>query len=405
AFTYRPEIGMWVWTTFYSFQWDLNYSNPAVFNAMLGEMLYLANQGVEVLRLDAVAFIWKQMGTACESLPQAHWIIQAFNALTRIAAPALLFKSEAIVHPDDVASYVSWEESPVSYNPTLMALLWESLATRKVALLQQSMAKRFALSEGCAWVNYVRVHDDIGWTFANEDATELGMIGFDHRLFLNAYYTGEFMGSFARGLPFNFNPATLDMRISGTAASLAGLETSLERADPLLLDEAVKRLLLIHSVIISAGGIPLIYLGDEIATLNDYSYRDDPEKKGDSRWVHRPRFSWQRAEQRHDLASPVGRVYQGLKSLLDIRVANPIFAGANTLFFNTGNPHVLGYLVNRRLLVLANFSEKMQSVQRDVLAAYAPVQQRGVSLLTRDAVHLLSEVALPPLAFSWILYD
>jgi len=163
----------WVWTTFYHFQWDLNYNNPAVFNAMMGEMLFLANQGVEILRLDAVAFIWKKLGTSCENLPEAHKIIQAYNAVTRIVCPGMLFKSEAIVHPKDVASYISWQECPISYNPTMMALLWDALATRDVSLLRHSMSKRFDLPPASAWVNYIRVHDDIGWTFANEDADEL----------------------------------------------------------------------------------------------------------------------------------------------------------------------------------------------------------------------------------------
>ena len=201
SFTYRPDMGKWVWTTFYSFQWDLNYGNPAVFRAMLEEMLSLANVGVEVLRLDAVAFIWKQMGTNCENLPEAHMIIQAYNALARIAAPALLFKSEAIVHPDEVARYISPQECQLSYNPLLMALLWESLATREVKLLQHSLAERFSITPGCAWVNYVRVHDDIGWTFDDAAANRLGINGYDHRRFLNAFYTGRFPGSFAAACP------------------------------------------------------------------------------------------------------------------------------------------------------------------------------------------------------------
>ncbi len=289
-FTYRPEVDQWVWTTFHNFQWDLNYANPRVFRAMLGEMLFIANLGTEVLRLDAVAFIWKQMGTPCEGLPQVHTIIRAFNALVRIAAPAMLFKSEAIVHPAEVARYIHPEEAPISYNPTLMALLWEALATRKVTLLHHSMQKRFALPEGCAWVNYIRCHDDIGWTFADEDAWELGINGFDHRQFLNQFYTGQFPGSFARGVPFNLQPDHADMRISGMAASLAGLEHAIETGNDRYRELALRRIELIFSVIISAGGIPLIYLGDEIAMPNDYRYRDDPNKFDDSRWVHRLRF-------------------------------------------------------------------------------------------------------------------
>ncbi|HEY9151715.1 MAG TPA: alpha-amylase family protein, partial [Anaerolineales bacterium] len=207
AFSPFPRGG-WIWTTFHKYQWDLNYANPAVFNRMVEEMLFLANQGVEVIRLDAVAFIWKQMGTNCENLPQAHTLIRAFNAAARISAPTLLFKSEAIVHPDDVAKYIDPAECQLSYNPLLMALLWNSLATRKVDLLAQALATRFKIHPKTSWVNYVRCHDDIGWTFSDEDAARLGINGGDHRRFLNEFYRGRFPGSFARGLPFQENPKT-----------------------------------------------------------------------------------------------------------------------------------------------------------------------------------------------------
>ncbi len=220
-----------MWTTFHSYQWDLNYANPAVFNRMAEEMLFLANQGVEVIRLDAVAFIWKEMGTNCENLLAAHTLIRAFNAVARIASPALIFKSEAIVHPNDVAKYIDPVECQLSYNPLLMALLWNSLATRKVRLLSQALATRFKIHPETAWVNYVRVHDDIGWTFSDEDAVILGMNGYDHRRFLNEFYRGRFQGSFARGLPFQENPKTGDCRISGIGASLAGLEKAIKK-DP-----------------------------------------------------------------------------------------------------------------------------------------------------------------------------
>jgi len=362
SFTYRPEINRWVWTTFHNFQWDLNYSNPAVFAAMLGEMLFIANLGCEVLRLDAVAFIWKQMGTSCEGLPQVHTIIRAFNALVRIAAPAMVFKSEAIVHPAEVARYIAPEEAPISYNPTLMALLWEALATRDVSLLRLSMQRRFALPEGCAWVNYIRCHDDIGWTFADEDAAELGINGFDHRQFLNQFYTGQFPGSFACGVPFNFNPVTRDMRISGMAASLAGLERAHLEGNPLLREHALRRLELLLAIILSAGGIPLLYLGDEIAMLNDYSYRDNPDKSDDSRWVHRLRFDWQRAAQRHDPETDAGRIYTTLRRLIALRQQTPALRGGKTHFLTLPNKHVLGYVRGGQVLVLVNFSEQSQTV-------------------------------------------
>jgi glycosidase len=373
AFTFRPEIGKWVWTTFHRYQWDLNYANPAVFNRMVEEMLFLANAGVEVLRLDAVAFIWKQLGTPSENLPEAHQLIQAFNAAARIASPALLFKSEAIVHPDEVARYIAPGECQLSYNPLLMALIWNSLATREVRMLEQALSERFAIDPECAWVNYVRCHDDIGWTFSDEDAKRLDVNGFDHRRFLNAFYTGAFAGSFARGLPFQENPKTGDVRISGTCASLAGLEKALREETSQEVDLAIRRILLIHAIILTVGGIPLIYLGDEIGTLNDYSYRQDQAKAGDSRWAHRPPTDWGRVELRHDPATVEGRIYQGLRRLIDLRLNSPIFAGHELQTMHTGNPHVLGYLRtsgNHRLLVYANFSEAEQTISANQLRLY-----------------------------------
>jgi glycosidase len=365
AFTYFKGIQKWVWTTFHSYQWDLNYQNPAVFVSMAREMLALANLGVDALRLDAVAFIWKQMGTNCENLPEAHLLIQAFNLVARIAAPGLIFKSEAIVHPDDVVKYISPAECQISYNPLLMALLWESLATRQVRLLVHSMQKRLAIPEGCSWVNYVRCHDDIGWTFSDDDAAELWMNGYDHRQFLNEFYRGRFPGSFARGLPFQENPKTGDCRISGTCASLAGLEKAITEETSSEVELAIKRILLIHGVILTMGGIPLLYLGDELGLLNDYSYRDDPGKADDSRWVHRPKFDWKKATQRNKPGAFEEKIFNGLLNLIRIRKENPVFANLNTEMIGLKNEHVLAYKKPEQLncmFVLANFSERPQNV-------------------------------------------
>jgi amylosucrase/maltose alpha-D-glucosyltransferase/alpha-amylase len=366
SFTYRSGIKKWVWTTFHTYQWDLNYENPAVFNRMLEEMLFLANQGVEILRLDAVAFLWKRLGTNCQNLPESHWIIQAFNAVASIAAPAMVFKSEAIVHPDEVRKYVSLEECPLSYNPQLMALLWDALATRDARALAAAMRRSFAISEGCAWVNYVRCHDDIGWAFSDEDLQVTNYDPKEHRRFLTRFYTGRFEGSFARGAPFQEDPNTGDARVSGTCASLTGVEQALDEQDEEKLELAVRRILLVHGIIITIGGIPLIYLGDEIATLNDYSYTQDPEKDGDSRWLHRPVFDWARAEQRRDTTTVPGRVYQGLLRLIQIRGQNLAFTRAETEIVETGNQHVFGFLRSGEqhvVVVLANCSEKEQRLE------------------------------------------
>lgn len=368
SFTWHDGMQQWVWTTFNSFQWDLNYSNPAVFRAMLEELFFIADTGVDIVRLDAVAFIWKRMGTSCENLPQNHKLIQAFNRLARIATPGLVFKSEAIVHPDDVVKYISPHECQISYNPTLMALLWESLATRQVRLLVQSLSHRHRLPAQTAWVNYLRCHDDIGWTFDDADAAALGINAYDHRQFLNQFYTGQFKGSFARGIPFQENASTGDMRIAGTLASLAGLEWAIERDSEEDKALAIKRMLLLQGVTLSIGGIPLIYLGEEWAMLNDYDFIKDPAKAGDTRWVHRPKMRWEFLTELDDSietgeGSIRKQVFRTLQKMIAVRKSSSALAGQSMDLVKTNNPHLLGFVryhESHRLIVIANFSEDPQ---------------------------------------------
>ncbi len=359
-FTWHDAMQRWVWTTFNSFQWDLNYGNPAVFDAMLAELLFISNTGVDILRFDAAAFIWKQLGTSCENLPQAHQLIQAFNACVKVAAPGVLFKSEAIVHPDEVVRYVSSHECQLSYNPTLMALCWESLATRDTKLLKRSMLHRHHLPLGTSWVNYLRCHDDIGWTFDDADAAAVGIQAYDHRQFLNRFYTGQFRGSFARGVPFQENPDTGDMRISGTMASLAGLEQAIELNDDAARELAIRRILLMNSIILSIGGIPLLYLGEEWGTINDYDFVRDPAKAADTRWVHRPKMQWQWLEESNLPANERGRIYHALRRLISLRKSEPGLAGMKMELIPVECPQVFAYLrqhEGNRLVILANFSE------------------------------------------------
>lgn len=404
SFTFDERVQQWVWTTFNSFQWDLNYSNPAVFRAISEEMLFLANVGVEVLRMDAVAFIWKRKGTVCEGEPEAHLILQAFNAVARIAAPSLLFKSEAIVHPDEVLSYISRDECQISYNPLLMALLWEALATRDVKLLAHSMRTRWQIPSDTAWVNYIRCHDDIGWTFDDGDASRLGMKGFDHRRFLNAFYTGRFDGSFACGLPFQENPDTGDARISGTLASLIGLERAIQIGDGRKIELAIQRILMLHSIILSIGGVPLLYMGDEIGTLNDYSYINDSTKAGDSRWAHRPKTNWQQMAQRHDTNTISGKVFSNLKQLIELRKAQSALWNGDMQVIDCDNSHLFGYTRQhdgQRLLIINNFSEHAQIISANRLRIYG-LSYQFRDLITNTTIKATEQVYLAPYQFMWL---
>ena len=403
AFTWLPDAERWVWTTFHSFQWDLDYANPEVFRRMGAEMLFLANQGVEILRLDAVAFVWKRPGTVCESLPEAHLIVRAFNALSRIAAPALLFKSEAIVHPAEVLSYIDPLECQLSYNPLQMAVGWEALATRDARLMRQSLRHWWRIPRGAAWVNYVRSHDDIGWTFDDDDADALGIDGFQHRRFLNAFYTGRFPGSFSRGLPFQENPKTGDARISGSCASLAGLGKALLEEGPTEVELAIRRVALLYGLGMSLGGIPLIYLGDELATLNDHRFADMPEHADDSRWVHRPAFDPAAFARRTDERSIEGRLFARISRLVALRKGAPALAGVDADFPDTGNDRVMAYWRwngSDVLLALANVGEGDAYVAPWALQGLG---ERARDLIDDELIETAGGVGLAPYQLRWLV--
>jgi hypothetical protein len=257
-----------------------------------------------------------------------------------------------------------------------------------VKLLSQAFVTRFKLHPETTWVNYVRVHDDIGWTFSDDDAAVLGINGYDHRHLLNEFYRGRFPGSFGRGLPFQENPKTGDCRISGTCASLAGLEKALKEEGENEVELAIRRILLIHGIILTVGGIPLIYLGDEIGMLNDYTYRDDPVRQRDSRWVHRPRADWKKYERRHDPKTVEGRVYQGLQRLIKLRKTHRVFSGTELEILHTENEHVLGFIRSHgggRVIIFANFSESPQMIASRILDQYSVFDKRrlyGISQIS-----------------------
>ncbi len=412
SFTWNKELSRWVWTTFHSYQWDLNYTNPQVFLAMAAEMLSLANRGITVLRLDAVAFIWKKKGTSCENLDEAHALIKAFNAVARVVCPSLLFKSEAIVHPDDIKKYISHDECRLSYNPLLMAELWEAAATKETRLLRRSLEKRHSIRSGCAWVNYVRCHDDIGWTFADEDAAELGIKGGDHRNFLNDFYLGCFPGSFSKGLSFQHNIETGDRRICGTAASLAGIESALMRGDAAALAVAVRRLLLLYGIVFSIGGIPLLYLGDEIAVLNDYDYKKDAASAHDTRWVHRPPWpglrkpSSQKEASTNELVHPASIVLETIKLYSRIRKAHPVFGVMDIEMLNGAGPSILAFRkhgVSDSLLVLANFADYTVNVDAATIWRFFEGRE-ALSLLEMNKPITVDSMTLDACDLKWIIY-
>ncbi len=403
SFTWVEEVDAWVWTTFNSFQWDLNYTNPEVFVAITDEMLHLASLGCDVLRLDALAFIWKQKGTMCESLPQAHTLIKAFNACLRICAPQLLFKSEAIVHPDEVNKYISIEECQLSYNPLMMALMWESLATRETKLLTASLKRSFQIPQHTRWVNYIRCHDDIGWTWDDAVAGQLGINGQDHRLFLNRFYTGQFEGSFARGVPFQMNTSNGDCRVCGTLASLTGLESAIEAQDAEATELALARVRLLNAINLSMTGLPLLYQGDELGVLNDHAYLDDPYKREDARWVNRKQLTEEDFAIAGNANSVQGRVAAQLEQLIKIRQSHAVFGSSQTEILETYNPHAFSFARigdSQRLLVIANFSEQSISIPGSITDILASSEM--TELLSSTAVKREDPINLEAYQVVWI---
>ncbi len=416
-FSWYPEMadsGRWVWTTFNQFQWDLNYANPAVFRAMADIMFFLANQGVDVLRLDAIPFIWKRMGTNCQNQPEVFLLIEAFRAVMRIVAPAVIFKAEAIEPPDHLVPYLGvrttiGKECELAYNNELMVLLWSSLASRKVSLITHVLHDMPRVLLDSTWITYLRNHDDIGWAVNDQDAASVGENGFLHRQFLNQFYSGSFPGSFAKGALFQFNPTTHDARISGTTASLAGLEQALAEQNQPEIDLAVCRILLLHSLILFYGGIPLIYMGDELGLCNDFSYLQDSAKADDNRWMHRPAMDWGKAASRHDPTTLVGRIYSGLLKMITIRKSTSALHSLSMIQpMWTDNSHVfaLARLSPRgQLMLLANFHEGEQSVKADLLQ-YGHLTGNVHNLLTKAGLQIVDgRIYLQPYESMWLIGD
>ncbi|MDD4915922.1 MAG: amylosucrase [Methylococcales bacterium] len=388
-FTWNADMQKWVMTVFHDYQWDLNYANPEVFIEMLDVILFWANQGADVLRLDAVAFLWKKIGTACQNERNAHLLLQLLKDCCQVSAPGVLFIAEAIVAPVEVIKYfgedaIVAKECEIAYNATLMALLWDGVATRNARLLYQGVKNLPAKLERATWLNYVRCHDDIGFGFDDNDIRAAGYDPFAHRQFLLDYFSGQFADSPARGMIFMRNEITRDARICGSLASLAGLESALEAGDAPRIAEAVARIRLLHGVTLSFGGIPLLYNGDALGVVNDYSYRNDPAKSGDSRWIHRPRINWERAELRKKQGTMEFTLFRAIRKMIAIRKEVSAFADFNNReIVEVDNEHLLFFIrynhqrPSERVLVIANFDAGRQYLDLDAIG------NRGVNFHSR----------------------
>ncbi len=379
-FTWDDEAGAWVWTTFNDYQWDLNWANPDVLCEFVDLMCWLANKGVEVFRLDAIAFIWKRMGTNCQNQPEVHDLTQIMRACMRIAAPAVAFKAEAIVSPEDLMAYLGTGEhyglvSDMAYHNELMVQLWNCMATADAKMAEVALANMPVKPPSTTWATYVRGHDDIGWAISDADAAAVGVDGYEHRRFLSDFYSGQYKTSFARGLVFQDNPLTGDRRISGSAASLAGLEKALDEGDEHGVDMAIARILLMYTLICGYGGVPVIYMGDELGMLNDMDYARDPAHADDNRWAHRPFMDWDLVERvRNGEDLPATRLDRAIRHALQVRATVPqLHASVASEVVPSPDPRIL--ILKREhplgpLIELYNMSEQRVDLHHSVLTQH-----------------------------------
>ena len=398
-FTYDEESHSWVWTTFNNWQWDLNWHNPEVFYEFADLILWLANLGVECLRLDAIAFIYKRMGTNCQNQPEVHAITQALRTVARIAAPALIFKAEAIVGPADLAPYLgvgkhAGKVSDLAYQNSLMVQIWSALAAKDTRLFCAAMNRFPAKPPTTVWGTYLRCHDDIGWAIDDGDAASVGLNGYEHRRFLADYYAGLYPMSDARGLVFQENLLTGDRRISGTAASLAGVEAALISGDDIHLDLAIRRYVLAYCLVFGFGGLPLIYMGDELGLPNYHDFVDDPDHADDNRWVHRPPMPWDSVDRRHMAGTVEYRIWHALRHVITVRSSLPsLDASVESEILDPVNPAVLVFLrrfSSQTMVGVYNVTAESQKLARwviplgnwawDALTEETPLTDRPLTL-------------------------
>lgn len=404
-FTYLPEINHYVMTTFYPYQWDLNYRNPVVFNEMMYNFLFFANLGIDVIRIDAVPYIWKQMGTSCRNLPQVHTIVRMMRMIGEIVCPGILLLGEVVMEPEKVAPYFGTVEKPechMLYNVTTMATTWHTVATRDARLLKKQLDDLSRLPKEYTFLNYLRCHDDIGWGLDYSTMKQYGMEEIPHKQYLNDFFAGVIPESFSRGELYNNDPVTKDARFCGTTASMCGIEKAGFCGDEAGMDLAVKLDLMLHAYMFIQSGIPVLYSGDEIGQVNDYSYKEDATRAFDSRYLHRGRFRWDLMENRDVEGTVQKRLFSAFDRMEKIRKSSEVFhSEVPFMTVETGDISVLCIVRKGREETIAgvfNFSEYEKAVD---------IRSSGLGDVCTDALSgeekKCGELYIPPYGFYWLV--
>ncbi len=401
-FTWCEEAGKVVMTSFYPYQWDLNYRNPVVFNDMTANMLYLCNQGIDIIRLDAVPYIWKTLGTNCRNLPEVHNLVRIMRIACEIVCPGTLLLGEVVMEPSKVVPYfgsVSKPECHTLYNVTTMASTWHTVATKDVRLLKHQLGQVFALPKQYVFLNYLRCHDDIGWGLDYDYLQQFGIEEVAHKKYLNDYLKGVWPGSDSRGELYNDDPKLGDARLCGTTASLSGIEAAEYEKDKNKLSKYIGLDLMLHAFLLTQSGIPVLYSGDEIGQLNDYSYHNDPHKKDDSRYLHRGSLDWASVARRHEEGTREKCIFDGIRKLTKLRNSHRVFeSAADTWIIETWNDHVLGigrYYKGEKLIALFNFNDYAET-------AWIDDEEDYIDMMTGE-LRPAKAVGIPAYGFVWLI--
>ena len=401
-FTWCEEAGKVVMTSFYPYQWDLNYRNPVVFNDMTANMLYLCNQGIDIIRLDAVPYIWKTLGTNCRNLPEVHNLVRIMRIACEIVCPGTLLLGEVVMEPSKVVPYfgsVSKPECHTLYNVTTMASTWHTVATKDVRLLKHQLGQVFALPKQYVFLNYLRCHDDIGWGLDYDYLQQFGIEEVPHKKYLNDYLKGVWPGSDSRGELYNDDPKLGDARLCGTTASLSGIEAAEYEKDKKKKKKYIGLDLMLHAFLLTQSGIPVLYSGDEIGQLNDYSYHNDPHKKDDSRYLHRGSLDWASVARRHEEGTREKCIFDGIRKLTKLRNSHRVFeSAADTWIIETWNDHVLGigrYYKGEKLIALFNFNDYAET-------AWIDDEEDYIDMMTGE-LRPAKAVGIPAYGFVWLI--
>jgi len=401
-FTWLPDANHFVMTTFYPYQWDLNYKNPRVFNEMMYNFLYLANRGIDIVRIDAVPYIWKELNTPCRNLKQVHTIVRMMRMISEIVCPGVLLLGEVVMEPEKVVPYFGSVEKPechMLYNVTTMATTWHSVATRDISLLKKQLDIVNSLPKDYVFLNYLRCHDDIGWGLDYDTLKMAGIEERAHKQYLNDYFQGYAGESNSRGELYNADPITGDARFCGTTASMCGIEKAGFEQNEAAMERAVRLDVMLHAYMFMQSGIPVLYSGDEVGQVNDYTYKENPNKAADSRYIHRGAMNWNLAENISKPGTVEEKLFHALSNLEKIRKAEKVFVtNADTWTIETKDRSVLSIaraFEGEKIVGLFNFSEYDKTL-------YIDGEEGEYTELISGTKKRLNEISLPAYGYYYL---